>query len=430
MNPSRDRLEQALARVADPAGEGRRAFLRVWPGRARAAANAADALAAAGAEGGPLAGRIVAIKDLFDIKGEPTTAGSVVLRDAPPAVSDAPVVTRLAAAGAVIVGKTNMTEFAYSGVGINPHYGTPGNPYDRARIPGGSSSGAAVAVADAMCEIAIGSDTGGSVRLPAALCGVVGFKPTARRVPIKGALPLSTSLDSIGPLARNVADCAIADAVLAGEVPSMAPPMALDGARLLLATTTVLDGLDAAVGADFARVLTRLSNAGARIVEQKLDLIERMAEANAGGGFAAAESYAWHRDLLAKRGDGYDPRVRARIERGKNISAADYIALCATRVRLTEAFDAAMEPFDAAIMPTAAIVAPNIAAFATDDEFTRLNTLLLRNTMIGNFFDLCGISLPMSAAGAPPSGLMLLGRRGTDRRLLRLAAAIEIALAS
>ncbi|HJS31467.1 MAG TPA: amidase, partial [Alphaproteobacteria bacterium] len=326
MNPSRDKLEQALARIADSAGEGGRAFLRVWPGRARAAADAADALAAAGAERGPLAGRIVSIKDLLDIKGEPTTAGSVVLRDAPPAMSDAPVVARLAAAGAAIVGKTNMTEFAYSGVGINPHYGTPGNPYDRARIPGGSSSGAAVAVADGMCEIAIGSDTGGSVRLPAALCGIVGFKPTARRVPTKGALPLSTSLDSIGPLARSVADCTIADAVLAGEAPSVAPPMALDGVRLLLATTTVLDGLDAAVSADFARALTRLSDSGARIVERKLELIERMAEANAGGGFAAAEAYAWHRNLLARHAEEYDPRVRARIERGKNMSAADYIA--------------------------------------------------------------------------------------------------------
>jgi aspartyl-tRNA(Asn)/glutamyl-tRNA(Gln) amidotransferase subunit A len=323
-----------------------------------------------------------------------------------------------------------MTEFAYSGVGINPHYGTPGNPHDRTRIPGGSSSGAAVAVADGMCEIAIGSDTGGSVRLPAALCGIVGFKPTARRVPIQGALPLSTTLDSIGPLARTVADCAIADAVMAGEAIAAAPPLALDGARLLLLTTTVLDGLDDNVTADFARALTRLSDAGARIVERKLELIDRMAEANAGGGFAAAEAFAWHRDLLARRADAYDPRVRARIERGKNMSAADYIDLCRTRARLVEAFDAAMEPFDAAIMPTAPFIAPKIAAFADDGEFARLNVLLLRNTMIGNFFDLCGISLPMSEAGAPPTGLMLLGRHDADRRLLRLGAAVETALSA
>ncbi len=430
MSAARAKLEAALARIADPAGEGQRAFLRVWPGRARAAADAADALADAGAERGPLAGRIVSIKALFDVKGDPTTAGSIVLRHAPPAQSDAPVVARLAAAGALIVGKTNMTEFAYSGVGINPHYGTPGNPYDRARIPGGSSSGAAVAVADGMCEIAIGSDTGGSVRLPAALCGIVGFKATARRVPTTGALPLSTTLDSIGPLAKTVADCAIADAVMAGEAPLATTPLSLDGARLLLPTTMVLDGLDTAVSADFARALTRLSDAGARIVEGKMKLFERMAEANSGGGFAAAESYAWHRELLAKRAEEYDPRVRVRIERGKNISAADYIGLCQTRVALVGAFDAAMEPFDAAIMPTAAIVAPKIAVFADDDEFTRLNLLLLRNTMIGNFFDLCGISLPMSAAGAPPSGLMLLGRHGADRRLLRLAAAVEMAVSS
>ena len=425
MSAARAKLEAALARIADLSGEGERAFRRVWPRRARAAADAADALADAGADRSPLAGRIVSIKDLFDIKGEPTTAGSVVLCDASPAISDAPVVVRLAAAGAIIIGKTNMTEFAYSGVGINPHYGTPGNPYDRARIPGGSSSGAAVAVADGMCEIAIGSDTGGSVRLPAALCGIVGFKPTARRVPTTGALPLSTTLDSIGPLAKTVADCAIADAVMAGEPLPPTMPFSLDGARLLLPTTTVLDGLDDAVGADFARALTRLSDAGARIVEGKMELFESMAEANSGGGFAAAESYAWHRELLEKRAEEYDPRVRARIERGRNMSAADYIALCKTRVELVAAFDAAMEPFDAAIMPTAAIVAPEIAAFAGDDQFTRLNLLLLRNTMIGNFFDLCGISLPMSPAGAPPTGLMLLGRHGADRRLLRLAAAVE-----
>src|SRR6266704_547311 len=210
----RDRLEQALARIADPNGEGARACLTVYAAAARAAADAADARARLGVSLGPLDGTIVSIKDLFDVAGEPTRAGSKVLKDAPPAAADAAVVRRLRAAGAVIVAKTNMTEFAFSGVGLNPHYGTPGNPADRARIPGGSSSGAAVTAADQMCEIAIGTDTGGSTRIPAALCGIVGFKPSKQRVPTEGAFPLSNALESIGPMAKSVADCALADAVM------------------------------------------------------------------------------------------------------------------------------------------------------------------------------------------------------------------------
>src|SRR5215469_9067384 len=220
---SRALTEAALARIADPGGEGRRSFTRVYETAALATADAQDRLRGAGILLSPLAGLPVSVKDLFDVAGEATTAGSVALKDAPPAVADAPIVRRLRAAGAVIVGKTNMTEFAYSGVGINPHYGTPGNPYDRARVPGGSSSGAAVSVVDGCAAVAIGTDTGGSVRIPAALCGLVGFKPTQRRVPRDGAVPLSTTLDSIGPLARSVEDCAIVDAILAGEEPVVPP---------------------------------------------------------------------------------------------------------------------------------------------------------------------------------------------------------------
>src|SRR2546423_414131 len=228
---ARDRLEQALARIADPKGEGARACLTVYMETARAAADAADARAKSGISLGPLDGAIVAIKDLFDVAGEPTRAGSRILADAPPAKADAPIVRRLRAAGAVIVAKTNMTEFAFSGVGMNPHYGTPGNPADRGRVPGGSSSGAAVAAADHMCDIAIGTDTGGSTRIPAALCGIVGFKPSQWRVPTDGAFPLSYILDSVGPLARTVADCARADAVMAGEDFRPLEPAPLAGLR-------------------------------------------------------------------------------------------------------------------------------------------------------------------------------------------------------
>src|SRR5580693_5911115 len=238
----RDRLEQALSRIADPKGEGARVCLTVYTEAARAAADAADGRAALGVSLGPLDGAIVSIKDLFDVAGEPTRAGSKILaEEARPAAADAAIVTRLRAAGAVIIAKTNMTEFAFSGIGANPHFGTPGNPRDRKRVPGGSSAGAPIAVADGMCDIAIGTDTGGSVRIPAALCGLVGFKPSRRRVPADGAFPLSKTLDSVGPIAKSVADCAKADAVMAGE--EFAPPVALAGLRFGIAEGLPLDRL-------------------------------------------------------------------------------------------------------------------------------------------------------------------------------------------
>src|SRR5438132_12826515 len=224
---SRELVEAALARIADPEGEGRRVFVKVYDAAARAAADAQDRLRKAGYVASPLAGIPVSIKDLFDVAGEVTLAGSQALDDTPPAEADAPIVARLKAAGAVIIGRTNMTEFAFSGVGINPHYGTPGNPYDRSLIPGGSSAGAPISVADGMAAVAIGTDTGGSVRIPAALCGLVGFKPTQYRVPREGATPLSTTLDSVGPVGLSVACCALTDAVMAGEPPELPSAMPL-----------------------------------------------------------------------------------------------------------------------------------------------------------------------------------------------------------
>src|SRR3954469_14276614 len=245
----RDRLEQALARIADPKGEGARACLTLYTGAARAAADAADARAKSGISLGPLDGAIVTIKDLFDVAGEPTRAGSRILVEAPPAAADAPVVRRLRAAGAVIVAKTNMTEFAFSGVGLNPHYGTPGNPADRTRVPGGSSSGAAVAAADQMCGIAIGTDTGGSTRISGALCGIVGFKPSQKRIPTEGAFPLSYSLDSIGPIARTVLGCAVADSVMAGESDFQAPTvLTAAGLRLGVPRGVLMDDWENTIG--------------------------------------------------------------------------------------------------------------------------------------------------------------------------------------
>ena len=247
---SRELIETSLARIADPGGEGARAFIKVHAAQARAMADAADALRRVGRAPGPYAGIPVSVKDLFDIAGEPTPAGSVVLADAPPAKANAPLIQRMLDAGFIPVGRTNMTEFAFSGLGINPHHGTPRSPWDRAtgRIPGGSSSGAAVSVADGMAFAGLGTDTGGSCRVPAAMCGIVGYKPTSRRVPITGVLPLAPSLDSVGPLARSVACCAIVDAILAGEAPAAPRRAELTGLRLVVPENFMLDGLDAQVG--------------------------------------------------------------------------------------------------------------------------------------------------------------------------------------
>ena len=418
----RDRLEQALARIADPKGEGARACLTVYADAARAAADAADARAARGASLGPFDGTIVSIKDLFDVAGEPTRAGSKVLaEEAAPAKADATIVQRLRAAGAVIVAKTNMTEFAFSGIGANPHFGTPGNPRDRTRVPGGSSAGAPISVADGMCEIAIGTDTGGSVRIPASLCGLVGFKPSRQRVPTDGAFPLSTTLDSIGPIGKSVADCAAADAVMAGEDILPLEPIALAGLRFGVAEGLPLDRLDDTVAAAFALAVKRLDDAGVRVTHETLALFDDMGEINAKGGISPYEACAIHRDRMNRRAADIDPNVRARIERGCATSAADYADMVRERERLVQAMDARLATLDALLMPTTSIVAPTIAEVADSKTFAARNAAVLRNTAIINFFDLCAISLPLQAK--LPVGLMLIARNGHDHRLLRIAAA-------
>jgi aspartyl-tRNA(Asn)/glutamyl-tRNA(Gln) amidotransferase subunit A len=427
---SRQLVETALARIADPAGEGQRSFRVVYDKEALEAAEAQDKLRRAGYRLSPLAGLPVSIKDLFDVKGERTLAGAIARDDAPPAEHDATVVARLKRAGAIIIGRTNMTEFAFSGVGINPHYGTPGNPWDRTRIPGGSSSGAAVSVADGQAVVAIGSDTGGSVRIPAALCGLVGFKPTQYRVPLDGALPLSTTLDSIGPLANSVACCAITDAILAGDVPT--PPQAAEPAGLRLAIprrSFLFDELDAEVAAGFERACGLLTRAGARVYDVAVPELAQYAAINAKGGFSPPESYAWHAALLARRGQDYDPRVRQRIARGVEMTAPDYIQLIADRARFIAAITARTADCDALLVPTVAVIAPPIARFAEEAEFFRLNGRILRNPSLVNFLDRCAVTLPVAKPGEAPVGLMLIGAHGGDARLLAIAQALETVLA-
>lgn len=423
---SRDRLEQALARIADPAGEGARTCLTVYAEEARKAADAADVRIKAGSSRGPLDGAVLTIKDLFDVKGEVTRAGSKVLASrGKPAEADAVIVQRLREAGAVIVAKTNMTEFAYSGLGANPHFGTPGNPADRKRVPGGSSSGAAVAVGDGIGEIAIGTDTGGSTRIPAAFCGVTGFKPTVKRVPRAGAFPLSFSLDSIGPIARSVADCANADAVMAGETPLPLAPPSLKDVRAGFVQGYPIDGLDDIVGKAYPQALAKLSSHWKSGADVTLNALDIMHTANQRGGVAPPEAFAIHRTLLAEAGEGVDPNVRARLLRSEKISAADYILALRDRERGIAQMDAVFDQVDVLVMPTVQIVAPTMDEISTPESFNKRNVQALMNTAIWNFFDVCAISLPIRFGNALPVGLMLVGRHGDDRKLLAVAAAVE-----
>ncbi len=423
-------VDGCLERIADATGEGERAFIHVDAEAAIEAAEAMDRLREIKAAPSRYAGIPVSVKDLLDIRGQVTRAGSRALEDSAPAEADAPVVARLRRAGFVVIGRTNMTEFAYSGIGINPHYGTPKGTWRRdiGHVPGGSSSGAAVSVADRMAHGALGTDTGGSCRIPAAYNGIAGFKPTQRRVPLEGGVPLSFTLDSFGPLARTAACCAVLDAVLAGEPVAPLSPRPIKGMRLAVPTTIALDELDDAVARTFERALETLSRQGALIERIAVPEFLDVGVMNAKGGFAAAESYAWHRYLIASHGDAYDPRVSGRILRGEAISAADYIDLLAARKSLIARAAARLAPYDALIMPTTANTPPVIADLADDKVFARENLRSLRNCTLINMIDGCAISLPCHGEGEVPVGLTLASSGGTDRRILELAAGMEAAI--
>ncbi len=428
---ARKLVEECLARIADPAGEGQRAFIHVDKDAALDAADAMDSLRKANAAPSRFAGIPVSIKDLFDIKGQVTRAGSRALEeDAAPAEQDAPVVARLRREGFIVIGRTNMTEFAFSGIGINPHYGTPKGAWNRGEghIPGGSSSGAAVSVVDGMAHGALGTDTGGSCRIPAAYNGIVGYKPTQRRIPLDGGVPLSFSLDSYGPLARSVDCCASLDAVLADEPVAPLRRRPIKGMRLAVPTTVALDDLDDAVARTFDRALDTLSRLGADIVRIEMPEFLDIGVMNTKGGFAAAESYAWHRYLLTSRGDVYDPRVSVRILRGEAISAADYIDLLDARRSLIARANARLVAYDALIMPTTANTPPRIADLADDKAFTVANLRALRNCALINMIDGCAISLPAHREGEVPVGLMLASSGGADRRIFELAAGMEASI--
>jgi aspartyl-tRNA(Asn)/glutamyl-tRNA(Gln) amidotransferase subunit A len=428
---SRELTERALARIGDRAGDGARVFLKVYADSALAEADHSDRLRKLGVRRSAVDGLPVSLKDLFDVAGDVTRAGSKIRSTSEPAKTDAAAVARLRAAGAVFVGRTNMTEFAFGGLGLNPHYGTPKNPYDRktGRVPGGSSSGAAVAQADGMAVMSLGSDTRGSIRGPAALCGVTGWKPTARRVPREGAFPLSFTLDSVGPLANSVACCAAYDAILAGEPDAARPQLEAKGLRLLLPRSSALEDLDEDVARAFQSCLSTLSKAGALIGERPVPQFDRQGEYFKGGGYAGAEAYHIHRANQERIGE-YDPRVGKRILLGKSITASDYLAFGDLRAQFIREVERLAAGFDAILMPTTPCIAPTIAeADASDDDYFRWNMRVLRNNGLINFLDGCAASVPCHEPGGAPVGLMVCGVAGTDRHTLAVAAAIERALA-
>ncbi len=423
--------ESCLDAISNPAGEGSRAFIHIDRDKALDQAGSSDLMRGYGVVPSRLAGIPVSIKDLFDVAGEVTRAASTILADRPAATQDAPPIARLRAAGAVFIGRTNMTEFAFSGIGINPHYGTPASPWDRAtgRIPGGSTSGGAVSVADGMAALAIGSDTGGSCRIPAALCGIVGFKPTASRISREGAFPLSGTFDSIGSLGQSVACVALADAIMAGE--NAEPPVAGSVSRLRLAIPQiiVLDGLEDAVARAFEVAIKTLRDAGAQIEDAPLRELAEIPALVPHGGIVGAEALALHRPILAKHAAEYDQRVRARIELAAPLTAADYVDLVSKRAALVARFIRSAAPYDAFIMPTVPILPPPFSAFERDEDYVRLNRTLLRNPSCFNMLDGCAISLPCQRKGDAPVGLMLASSRGRDRALLGVAATVEAAIA-
>jgi aspartyl-tRNA(Asn)/glutamyl-tRNA(Gln) amidotransferase subunit A len=405
-------------------------FTKMYPEAALAAARAADAAQKAGVAQPALAGLPVSIKDLYGVAGETTMAGSVVCKGEPVQAQDAPVVARLRAAGSAIVGKTNMTEFAFSGIGINPHYGTPVNPTDQkiARVPGGSSSGAGVSVALGLSVAGLGSDTGGSIRIPAALCGIVGFKSTQKRVPLEGALELSRALDTVCAMTRSVQDCITVDAVLSGAMlPVRRRPIA--GMRLAVPQTMVLDGLDNTVAQAFDRSLSILSEAGAQIIEIPMKEFADIPKVNAPGGLSPIEAYAVHHERLARAQAQFDQRVAARIMLGAAISAQQYIAILDKRRAWIASVERAIEGYDALMCPTVPTVAPELEKLiASDEAFFKANGQMLRNTFTINLLDGCSYSLPCHREGELAVGLMLSSVHGDDARLSAVALAVEDAL--
>ena len=425
-------LHAACAAAADTPAL-RCVFIRRFDGSAEVA-GFADAQLRVGVPLPPLAGLSLSVKDLFDVAGHPTTAGSIALVGQPAATTDCPAVARLRAAGAALVGHTNMTEFALSGVGINPHHGTPANPATARldatpRIPGGSTSGGAVSVAGGAAWATLGSDTRGSLRIPAALQGLVGYKCTSRLVPTEGAVPLSSTLDTVGAITLSVRDAVLLHEILAQRKVALTR-RPLRGWRLAIPETSMLDALDATVARAFDRSLAQLREAGAQIESIALPEIAELPAVEVNGSFVPAEGWAWHRELLARHEARYDPRVVQRLRGGQTMSAADYIDLQRLRRAWIQRMSLAMRGFDAMLSPTAPVIAPPIAELvASDEAFFAANNLLLRNTALVSMLDGCALSMPCQQPDEMPVGLMVWSTGMQDDTVLDVSLAMELALA-
>ncbi len=402
-------------------------FTQRYAEAAHATAQHCDSQAKAGQRMGVLHGVCLTIKDNIDVAGETTLSGSVVCAGEAAALQDATVLQRLRSAGAVVLGKTNMSEFAFSGVGINPHHGTPANPADttQARVPGGSSSGAAVSVALGLAEVGIGTDTGGSIRIPAALCGLVGYKSTQSRIPCSGVMELSRTLDTVGSITRSVRGCLAVDAVMSQQ-PLPNDAAHLRGLRFAVPQTLMMDDVDATVAQAFARSLRRISEAGAHVVEIPFKALGDITALSLPGGFSPIEGFAAHHDRLERGAQHIDPRVVARMMLGKGISAQDYLGLHNRRNALIAAAHHTLQGFDAMLCPTVPMVAPLTEPLLKDvDAFFKVNRLLLRNPSAINYMDGCAWTLPCHQAGELPVGLMVSGLARQDAHLARVALALE-----
>jgi aspartyl-tRNA(Asn)/glutamyl-tRNA(Gln) amidotransferase subunit A len=424
-----DVAEDYLARIA--ACDDQNIFITVTADRARTEAEASSKRHREGKALGPLDGVPMAWKDLFDVEGTPTTCASDLYRGRAPAGADAPTVANCAWAGMVCLGKVNLTEFAYSGLGLNPHFGTPRNACDEAtpRAPGGSSSGSAVAVARSLAPAAIGTDTGGSVRIPASFNGLTGYKSTEGHIDKTGAQPLSLTLDSVGSLGRSVEDCVLIERALRRAWVVSPRPAGLEDLKLVVPENFVFDDAEDAVAANFEAMLSKLSAAGVAIERRTFDVFVEMNEVSAKHGTViAAESYYALGELVeGPDGGRIDRRVTARVLNGKKMSARDFVTVREERARLTRALAAELEGTTFLAMPTTAITAPEIAPLDADDEvFSHTNLLALRNTMIGNYFNLCGLTMPSGVDGRGlPTGILFNAVGGEDERLLCYGLSIE-----
>lgn len=424
---SRGLAEACLARIAAPDGEGGRTFPHGVGAHVLADADAQDRLRREDRVASRFAGIPISVKDNFDLRGEVTRVGSHLFDQEPPAGADAPAVARLRAAGLVVLGRTAMTELAFSGLGLNPHYGTPVNPCSDGapRIPGGSSAGAAVSVAAGLAHAALGTDTGGSCRIPAAFCGLVGWKPTAARIPRDGAYPLSPTLDCVGAIGRSVRCCAALDALMAGETDHETAAVAPAELTVGLLEGLVLDDLSPEVADAYQAALRRLADHGVRLTARPARFLAEVGQINAHGGFSSAELHARLADRLAVDGARIDPRVLRRIRLAEHQAPGDYAGFGIARARLQREAAAAFDVFDAVLLPTTPRAAPRFDEVDSDEAYTRQNGLALRNASLANMLDRPAITVPCQPPGSLPVGLTLMGRTGEDRRLLAIAAALE-----